>query len=173
LAISMSSRIVVAACLLLGACASRPPPPPSHDLPELPPPIAQTSERSPSSGDEAKDPPPFPRPTPTGDRERDALELGFWACRVMGVRLAPKMSGRATLRATLGNRGEVIAVAVERAVDLPRPVVQCLVNSVARTRFDARGGYGSFLQIPVDFTKPPKRTAPPPATGNDVPTFSL
>jgi hypothetical protein len=119
----------------------------------------------------ASDPPGVPRPRPTGDRERDALELGFWGCRVMGTRLVPAMSGRAVLRATLGAAGEVLDVVAERVVDLPRPVVQCLVDRVAHARFDPRGGYGSIVQIPVDFTRPADR--PLPTIGTAVPTQSL
>jgi hypothetical protein len=113
----------------------------------------------------------LPRPRPTGDRERDALELGFWGCRVMGVRLVPGMSGRAVLQATLGSGGEVVDVVAQRVENLPRPVVQCLVDRVARAHFDPRGGYGSVLQIPVDFTA--ATSHPLPAVGTPSPAQSL
>jgi hypothetical protein len=116
------------------------------------------------------DPPGLPRPQPTGNRERDALELGFWGCRVMGVRLVPSMSGRAVLRATLGPAGEVLEVVAERVDELPRPVVSCLIDRVAHTRFDPRGGDGSILQIPVDFRRPSGRPLP---TMGVVPTQAL
>ena len=113
----------------------------------------------------------LPRPQPTGDRERDALELGFWGCRVMGARLMPTMSGRAWLRATLGPGGEVVEVAALRVEDSPCPVVQCLLDRLARAHFDPRGGEGSTLDVPVDFTRAPER--PTRTLGTAAPTQSL
>ena len=131
-----------------------------------------------ASGDE---PPPdptrdaaaLPRPQPTGDREHDALELGFWGCRVMGVRLAPSMSGQALLRATLGAGGEVLEVVAVRVEGLPRPVVQCLLDRLARAHFDPRGGYGSVLDVPVDFTRATERPTTSPTFGTSAPTQTL
>jgi hypothetical protein len=158
--------------VLAAACVPQavPPPPPPEDFPEPPAPlVARGVER------EAPPPPPVlagvPRPQPTGDRERDALELGFWGCRVMGTRIMPAMSGRAMLRATLGAGGEVIDAVAERVEDLPRPVVECLLQRLARARFDPRGGYGSIMQVPVDFTRRTDR--PLPTLGNSAPTQSL
>jgi hypothetical protein len=74
----------------------------------------------------------------------------------MGIRLMPSMSGRAWLRATLGPAGDVVDVAAARVEDLPRPVVQCLLDRLARARFDPRGGDGSVVDLPVDFTRPPE-----------------
>jgi hypothetical protein len=157
---------------LLGAAAcveQRLPPPPPPDLPE---PQAPLPARP--LDDDARPPPSevagVPRPRPTGDREKDALELGFWGCRVMGARLAPSMSGRAVLRATLGPSGEVLDAVAERVEDLPRPVVDCLLQRLSHARFDPRGGYGSIVQIPVDFTRPADR--PLPTMGTAVPTQS-
>ncbi len=154
----------------LGACVeqSRPPPP---DLPAPPAPLLVVQP----SSEEAPGPPggdaTLPRPQPTGDRERDALELGFWGCHVMGVRLVPGMSGRAWLRATLGPAGEVVDVSAERVENLPRPVVQCLLDRLARAHFDPRGGDGSVLDLPVDFTRQPDR--PSKTLGTPAPTQSL
>jgi hypothetical protein len=160
----------------VAACVEPPPEPPgSRELPEPPAPIAPIAQGAARSDDElpaqASPPPSVPRPRPTGDRERDALELGFWGCRVMGLRLAPTMSGRAVLRATLGAAGEVLEVIAERVNDLPRPVVDCLLDRVAHARFDPRGGNGSILQIPVDFTR--ARGGPSPVVGTPMGTQSL
>jgi hypothetical protein len=89
----------------------------------------------------------------------------------MGLRLVPTMSGRALLRVTLGAAGEVLEALAERVDDLPRPVVQCLVDRVAHARFDPRGGYGTILQIPIDFTRMPNQ--PLPTMGTPAATQSL
>jgi hypothetical protein len=157
--------------LAIAACVEHRAGPPPEDV-EPPAPMPQgylQSEEPPATP--ASDAPTLPRPRPTGDRERDALELGFWGCRVMGVRLVPSMSGRAWLRATLGPGGEVVDVVAERVEDLPRPVVQCLLDRLARAHFDPRGGYGSTLEVPVDFTRPADRAQP--TIGTVVPTQSL
>jgi len=156
----------------IAACVEQAPPA-RHDLPPPPAPlvlVSPTADDSPQGP--AGDPSLPPRPQPTGDRERDALELGFWGCRVMGARLTPSMSGRVLLRATLGPAGEVLDVTAVRVEDLPRPVVQCLLDRLARAHFDPRGGYGSTLDLPVDFTRQadrPTRTT----LGTSVPTQSL
>ncbi len=146
-------------------------PPPRHDLPPPPAPIVLVAPADDPPPQPASDPSMPPRPQPTGDRERDALELGFWGCRVMGARLTPSMSGRVLLRATLGPAGEVLDVTAVRVEDLPRPVVQCLLDRLARAHFDPRGGYGSTLDLPVDFTRQAER--PTRTLGTTVPTQSL
>jgi hypothetical protein len=155
----------------LAACVEHAPPPPH----ELPPPPAPLLVAAPSGEDSSGGSPgegtTLPRPQPTGDRERDALELGFWGCRVMGARLMPTMSGRAWLRATLGPGGEVVDAVALRVEDLPRPVVQCLLDRLARAHFDPRGGEGSTLDLPVDFTRAPER--PTRTLGTAAPTQSL
>jgi hypothetical protein len=155
----------------LAACVEQPPP----QQPDLPPPPAPLLVASPPADDPspwpASDPSMPARPQPTGDREHDALELGFWGCRVMGARLTPSMSGRVLLRATLGPGGEVLDVTAVRVEDLPRPVVQCLLDRLARAHFDPRGGYGSTLDLPVDFTRPVDR--PTKTLGTSAPTQSL
>jgi hypothetical protein len=168
-----ASLLVLPVLLGAAACVAQPlAPPPYPDLaePPAPPPVRVRTVDDPAP------PPPnevagVPRPRPTGDREKDALELGFWGCRVMGTRLAPTMSGRAVLRATLGPSGEVLDAVAERVEDLPRPVVDCLLQRLSHARFDPRGGYGSIVQVPVDFTRPADR--PLPTTGTAVPTQSL
>jgi hypothetical protein len=167
----MRARILLLPALVAcAACVEHAPAPP----PELPPPPAPLLLASPPEDPTpgpAGDPSMPPRPQPTGDRERDALELGFWGCRVMGVRLAPSMSGRVLLRATLGPAGEVLDVTAVRVEDLPRPVVQCLLDRLARAHFDPRGGYGSTLDLPVDFTRAADR--PTRTLGTPAPTQSL
>ncbi len=160
-------RIAIVSLLILPACvkASRPPPPALPDPPAavpVRPPVAASAEDP--SAPRPPGEPALPPPKPTGDRERDALELGFWGCHVMGLRLTPSLSGRAWLRATLGPSGEVVAVAAARVEDLPRPVVQCLLDRLARAHFDPRGGHGSVVDVPVDFTRPadPVRKMPGP-----------
>jgi hypothetical protein len=165
-------NLSVVALIGLWGCESSPPPPP----PRLPPPpgplhSSQYVEQQDDDAPAADDPRLPPRPRPTGDREADALSLGFWGCRVMGLRLVPAMSGRAWIRATLGAAGEVVDVVALRVESLPRPVVQCLLDRVARARFDPRGGQGSEIHIPVDFSGGASRPATP--TLGTVPTQSL
>jgi hypothetical protein len=166
----MRARLV-SILLLAGvaACVERPPPPPV--LPEPPAPLRVVPPQEDTAQAPGSDAPVPPRPQPTGDRERDALQLGFWGCRVMGVRLMPSMSGRALLRATLDPAGEVVDVVAARVEDLPRPVVQCLLERLARARFDPRGGYGSTIDIPVDFTATTDR--PARTLGTPAPTQTL
>jgi hypothetical protein len=166
-------RILAVAVLIgLAACESSPvPPPPRLPPPPGPLPPSQYAEQQDDDAPAADDRRLPSRPRPTGDREADALSLGFWGCRVMGLRLVPDMSGRAWIRATLGAAGEVVDVVAVRVESLPRPVVQCLMDRVARARFDPRGGQGSEIHIPVDFTGASRQGATP--TLGSVPTLSL
>jgi len=103
-----------------------------------------------------------------GDREPGALSVGIEGCPVLRLRLDPQMSGRATLMAGLGPRGEVLWAEATRVENLPRPVVACLVARVQHTRFTPRGA-GTEVRIPIDFSRPtavapvPTKEAPPPA----------
>jgi hypothetical protein len=170
----MSARVVLPLVLFAAACAAcveRQPPAHAEEPPDAPVPQSQGYLQTPEPPGAVGDPQELSRPRPTGDREHDALELGFWGCRVMGLRLMPTMSGRALLRATLGPSGEVLDVVAERVENLPRTVVQCLVERVAHASFDPRGGAGTTLTIPVDFTRAEQPVAP--TIGNAVPTQSL
>jgi hypothetical protein len=168
----MDARLGLLLVVFVAACVERALPPPPPELPEPPAPLSQGYVQAhPEPPANVPDPPGLSRPHPTGDRERDALALGFWGCRVMGARLEPGLSGRAELRATLGAAGEVLDVIAERVENLPRPVVQCLLERVAHARFDPRGGYGSYILIPVDFTKPSQPAVP--TIGTAVPTQTL
>jgi hypothetical protein len=159
------------------ACAPRVPAPP--ELPPPPTPIAPGSvsaastpepdddRPSPRRAETAAAPTALPsRPQPTGDRERDALAMGIWGCRVLAQRIAPLASGKAVLRVHLGRNGEVLALTVWNA-GVAQPVVQCLVDAVRATRFDPRGGGGSELEVPIDLARPdvlPPGTSPPAGT---------
>jgi len=167
--------LAVAALIGLAACEATPAPrPPRLPPPPGPLPASQYAEQQDDDAPAADDPRLPPRPQPTGDREADALNLGFWGCRVMGLRLVPGMSGRAWIRATLGPAGEVVDVVAVRVESLPRPVVQCLMDRVTRARFDPRGGQGSEIHIPVDFTSASAgRPGATPTLGSSVPTQSL
>jgi hypothetical protein len=165
--------LTIVALIGLCGCESSPATPPPQ-LPPAPGPLPASPYVGQEDDDDAPaadDPRLPPRPRATGDREADALSLGFWGCRVMGLRLVPSMSGRAWIRATLGPAGEVVDVAAVRVESLPRPVVQCLLERVARARFDPRGGQGSEIHIPVDFTGASRQGATP--TLGTVPTQSL
>jgi hypothetical protein len=167
----MRSLVIVTVIGLCGCESAPTAPPPRLPPPPGPLPASQYVEGEQEDDAPAADDPRLPpRPRPTGDREADALSLGFWGCRVMGLRLVPAMSGRALIRATLGPTGEVVDVVAARVESLPRPVVQCLLDRVARARFDPRGGEGSEIQIPVDFTDAGRRVTP---TLGTVPTQSL
>jgi hypothetical protein len=164
--------VAIVALIGLSGCESSPAaPPPQLPPPPGPLPASQYVEQQDDEAPAADDPRLPPRPRPTGDREADALSFGFWGCRVMGLRLVPAMSGRAWIRATLGPAGEVVDVVAVRVESLPRPVVQCLLDRVARARFDPRGGQGSEIHIPVDFTGASRQRATP--TLGTVPTQSL
>jgi hypothetical protein len=168
----MNARLVLPLVLFAAGCVETPPPPHVAELPDAPGPIpAQGYTQTPEAPSGMERPTEVPRPRPTGDRERDALELGFWGCQVMGLRLMPTMSGRAVLRATLGASGEVLDVVAERVESLPPNVVQCLVERVARASFKPLGGARYTLTVPVDFTRAGRRAAP--ALGNGSPSQSL
>jgi hypothetical protein len=163
-------NLAVVALIGLCRCDSAPvAPPPQLPPPPTPLPASQYVEQE-DDVPAADDPRLPPRPRPTGDREADALSLGFWGCRVIGLRIEPSMSGRAWIRATLGASGEVVDVVAVRVESLPRPVVQCLLERVARARFDPRGGQGSEIHIPVDFAGASRPATP---TMGTVPTQSL
>jgi hypothetical protein len=109
--------------------------------------------------------------SPGGDRELAALQIGFQGCRVLGQRLDPQLSGRAVLAARLAGTGEVVWAGAARVENLPRSVVMCLVERVNNTRFAPRGGYGTEIVIPVDYTRAgaPGNSAPTPASRQPPP----
>jgi len=162
--------VLLATTMLLLACGAPPAPPAA---PILPPP----APLPPLPGADGTDPPPAPlgtappMPPPTGDREHDALRMGFWGCRVMGLRIMPTMDGTAVLDARLGAGGEVLEVTPIVVVGIPHTVVGCLVDRVRHVRFDPRGGEGSTLVIPVDFRRDTRDVAP--ASMRPLPTNSI
>jgi hypothetical protein len=170
----MVGRLVVSLLALTAvACGAAPPPPPP---PLLPP--EGVARPLPGAGI----PPNEPRgasvtsaalPASTGDRELDGLRVGFYGCRMMGLRIMPSMSGTAVLQARLGPAGEVLDVQPVTVRGLPHTVVACLVERVWVQRFDPRGRDGSILSIPVDFTRPAEKPAPQPTRAEAGPTRAL
>jgi hypothetical protein len=161
------SRCALAISLALVACD--PPPPaaaptiaPAYDArPRYAPPPIDANDPPPAMSS-AKPPPPMP--PPTGDRELDALRVGFYGCRVMGLRIMPTMDGTAVLRATLGPGGEVLDVTPDVVIGIPHTVVACLIERVRNASFGPRGGDGSILVIPVDFRQDGGKSTPTPAS---------
>ena len=88
-------------------------------------------------------------PVSDADRVVAGLRPRFRACYQTGLNSDPTMSGKVTISAKIGPNGEVSDASIASNSGLSASVAACMANVVKRAQFNAPGGGGSTLQIPV------------------------
>ena len=92
-------------------------------------------------------------PVSNADRVIAALRPRFRQCYQTGLNSDPSMSGKVVISAKVGPNGEVSSSDVASNSGLSPTVASCIANVVKRAQFDAPGGGGSTLNIPVTFVQ--------------------
>jgi TonB family protein len=96
---------------------------------------------------------------PMSDADRVVANLRgrFRSCYQNGLDGDPTMSGKVVIRAQVGPNGEVSSSEIASSQGLSPAVNQCIAGVVKRATFNAPGGGGSTLQIPVSFVQQGKQ----------------
>lgn len=92
-------------------------------------------------------------PVSGADRVIANLRPRFRQCYQTGLNSDPSMSGKVVISAKVGPNGEVSSADVASNTGLSPSVASCIANVVKRATFDAPGGGGSTLSIPVTFVQ--------------------
>jgi len=104
--------------------------------------------------------------TPIANAEATIARLrpGFRACYNAGLKDDPLMQGEVTVLVHVAADGHVDESTLTRNDGLSEQVTECLRLLIASATFDAPGGKGSSLSVPVRFVQQaaPRRAAPKP-----------
>lgn len=92
-------------------------------------------------------------PVSGADRVVAGLRPKFKRCYEAGLAQDPGMSGKVVISAKIGPNGEVSGADVASNSGLSPSVAACIAGHVKRATFDAPGGTGSTLNIPVTFVQ--------------------
>jgi len=92
-------------------------------------------------------------PVSDADRVIAGLRPRFKACYQTGLNGDPNMSGKVVVSAKVGPNGEVSSADVASNSGLSPGVAACIAGVVKRAQFNAPGGGGSTLNIPVTFVQ--------------------
>jgi TonB family protein len=95
-------------------------------------------------------------PIPNPDGTIAALRGRFRNCYQTGLLGDSTMAGKVMISAKVGPNGEVISADVVSISGLSPAVGQCIAGVVKRATFNAPGGGGSTVQIPVTFLQQPQ-----------------
>ncbi len=92
-------------------------------------------------------------PISDADRVIAGLRPRFRQCYQTGLNSDPSMSGKVVITAKVGPNGEVDSANVSSNTGLSQTVASCIAGVVKRATFNAPGGGGSTLNIPVTFVQ--------------------
>ena len=92
-------------------------------------------------------------PVSGADRVIAGLRPGFRACYQTGLQSDPTMSGKVSFTVKVGPNGEVSSADVTSNSGLSDGVANCIARKLRNAQFDAPGGSGSTLQVPVSFVQ--------------------
>ena len=92
-------------------------------------------------------------PVSDADRVIAGLRPRFKACYQTGLNSDPNMSGKVVVSAKVAPNGEVQSADIASNSGLSPGVASCIAGVVKRAQFNAPGGGGSTLQIPVTFVQ--------------------
>ncbi|MFO0663102.1 MAG: AgmX/PglI C-terminal domain-containing protein [Polyangiaceae bacterium] len=95
-------------------------------------------------------------PVNGADRVIAGLRGRFRSCYQQGLSSDPTMSGKVVISAKVGPNGEVESANVSSNTGLSPTVASCIARAVKNAQFDAPGGGGSQLNIPVTFVQQAK-----------------
>jgi hypothetical protein len=92
-------------------------------------------------------------PISDADRVIAGLRPRFRQCYQTGLNSDPSMSGKVVITAKVSPNGEVQSADVSSNTGLSASVASCIAGAVKRATFNAPGGGGSTLNIPVTFVQ--------------------
>lgn len=92
-------------------------------------------------------------PVSDADRVIASLRPRFRQCYQTGLTSDPGMSGKVIISAKVSPNGEVQSADVSSNTGLSPTVASCIAGVVKRAQFNAPGGGGSTLSIPVTFVQ--------------------
>ncbi len=92
-------------------------------------------------------------PISDADRVIAGLRPRFRQCYQTGLNSDPSMAGKVVITAKVGPNGEVSSADVTSNSGLSQGVASCIAGVVKRATFNAPGGGGSTLNIPVTFVQ--------------------
>jgi len=92
-------------------------------------------------------------PVANAERVVAGLRPKFRACYNKGLQTDPGMAGGVTIVTHVGPNGEVSAADASNTTGLSSDVVSCIQRVVRNAQFDAPGGNGSTINIPVKFVQ--------------------
>ncbi len=92
-------------------------------------------------------------PVANAERTIAGLRPGFRSCYNKGLANDPSMAGKIVLAIKIAPNGEVQDVSKVGGSGLASDVEQCIIKKARNASFDAPGGSGSTVQVPVTFVK--------------------
>jgi hypothetical protein len=97
---------------------------------------------------------------PTGNIPNAAVAVarlrpGFRSCYNKGLASDPAMKGTLVLDVAVAANGDVSGVARVSGAGLSPEVELCLIRKTKNAAFDAPGGTGTTLRVPISFVTPP------------------
>jgi hypothetical protein len=92
-------------------------------------------------------------PVSDADRVIAGLRPRFRQCYQTGLNSDPSMAGKVVIQAKVAPNGEVSSADVTSNSGLSQQVASCIAGVVKRAQFNAPGGGGSTLSIPVTFVQ--------------------
>jgi Ca-activated chloride channel family protein len=117
-------------------------------------------------------------PISDADRVVAGLRPRFRQCYQVGLNSDPSMSGKIVVTAKVAPSGEVSGADVASNTGLSPTVANCMAGVVKRAQFNAPGGAGSTLKIPItlqqgEHAAPPGRPDTAPAPKPNTVTVSV
>ncbi|MBK6690937.1 MAG: AgmX/PglI C-terminal domain-containing protein [Myxococcales bacterium] len=92
-------------------------------------------------------------PVANAERTVAGLRTKFKRCYDKGLQSDPSMSGAVTIVTKVSSNGEVTAADAQGNSGLSAEVVTCIQRAVKGAQFEAPGGSGSTINIPVKFVQ--------------------
>jgi hypothetical protein len=91
---------------------------------------------------------------PGASRTISATRAGFRSCYNKGLQTDPTMQGKAIFKVKIGpDGGQPVSVEQTGGSGLSDGVVACIERKIEAVSFDAPGGSGSTLQVPITFVQ--------------------
>jgi outer membrane biosynthesis protein TonB len=87
------------------------------------------------------------------DRVIAQLRPGFRSCYNKGLQSDPSMQGKVTVAVKISPNGDVSSVEKSGGSGLSSEVETCIMKKIKNASFDAPGGSGSTLQVPITFVQ--------------------
>jgi TonB family protein len=92
-------------------------------------------------------------PIPNADRVIAGLRPRFKNCYQAGLNSDPTMSGKVVVMVRVGPNGEVSSASMVSSSGMSQAAVECVVRQLKAPQFEAIGGGGSTLNVPLTFVQ--------------------